>query len=120
MYAQHVTAYTPHRAQVAAAAAAAELASDYVFVDEGVFAEPVDEAPPPGGSLEAQRAALATITEAQREAFIASETSANETSSKILAGLDDDQCTVSDDDVQARREARRAENVTAVADDDVN
>ena len=62
------------------------------------------------GSLEAQRAALSTIAELQREAFFAADARAEELldanstvlnatravieTSEILAGLDDDQCTV--------------------------
>jgi hypothetical protein len=70
-------------------------------------AEDVEKKP---GSLEAQRAALSTIAELQREAFFAADARAEELldanstvlnatravieTSEILAGLDDDQCTV--------------------------
>ena len=70
-------------------------------------AAPVEKKP---GSLEAQRAALSTIAELQREAFFAADARAEELldanstvlnatravieTSEILAGLDDDQCTV--------------------------
>merc|ERR1711871_212688 len=77
-------------------------------IEEPVVAEaPVEKKP---GSLEAQRAALSTIAELQREAFFAADARAEELldanstvlnatravieTSEILAGLDDDQCTV--------------------------
>ena len=72
-----------------------------------VVAESVEKKP---GSLEAQRAALSTIAELQREAFFAADARAEELldanstvlnatravieTSEILAGLEDDQCTV--------------------------
>ena len=72
-----------------------------------VVAESLEKKP---GSLEAQRAALSTIAELQREAFFAADARAEELldanstvlnatravieTSEILAGLDDDQCTV--------------------------
>ena len=73
-----------------------------------VVADALGEKKP--GSLEAQRAALSTIAELQREAFFAADARAEELldanatvlnatravieTSEILAGLDDDQCTV--------------------------
>jgi len=77
-------------------------------IEEPVVAEaPVEKKP---GSLEAQRAALSTIAELQREAFFAADARAEELldanstvlnatravieTSEILAGLEDDQCTV--------------------------
>jgi len=108
-------------AALEAAAAAADKASDYVFSDEEVSSwlvasEVVEEKP--GGSLEAQRAALERITEAQKEAFLAADPGSRSNSSRVLAGVDDDACTVSDDDVAARRaenaNATRAEDMTAV------
>ena len=72
-----------------------------------VITDDVEKKP---GSLEAQRAALSTIAELQREAFFAADARAEELldanstvlnatravieTSEILAGLDDDQCTV--------------------------
>jgi hypothetical protein len=72
-----------------------------------IVAESVEKKP---GSLEAQRAALSTIAELQREAFFAADARAEELldanstvlnatravieTSEILAGLEDDQCTV--------------------------
>jgi hypothetical protein len=74
---------------------------------EPVVEAPVEKKP---GSLEAQRAALSTIAELQREAFFAADARAEELldanstvlnatravieTSEILAGLEDDQCTV--------------------------
>ena len=78
-----------------------------MIVKENREKEDVEKKP---GSLEAQRAALSTIAELQREAFFAADARAEELldanstvlnatravieTSEILAGLEDDQCTV--------------------------
>ena len=90
----------------------AEEPKNATLVEEEPEPEPVVEAPveKKPGSLEAQRAALSTIAELQREAFFAADARAEELldanstvlnatravieTSEILAGLDDDQCTV--------------------------